>query len=60
MLALIIYSWVPITDSDPTNCGRPQAYDADKQWKGKKVVIVSVPGLWLSFFSERSGQDQDQ
>ncbi|KAF2666319.1 Redoxin [Microthyrium microscopicum] len=40
------FDWVPITDSDPTNCGRPQEYDASKQWAGKKVVLVSVPGAF--------------
>jgi alkyl hydroperoxide reductase 1 len=43
-LTVTYYSWVPITDSDPTNCGRPQPYEASKNWDGKKVVIVSVPG----------------
>jgi hypothetical protein len=37
-------SWVPITDSDPTSCGRPQEYDASKNWAGKKVILISVPG----------------
>jgi len=42
----IQFDWVPITDPDPTVCGRPQLYDADKEWKDKKVVIVSVPGAF--------------
>jgi len=37
-------SWAPILDEDPTVCGIPQMYDANKEWAGKKVVIVSVPG----------------
>ena len=36
--------WAPITDPDPTACGRPQSYDASKEFAGKKVVLVSVPG----------------
>jgi hypothetical protein len=39
-----LYRWAPITDSDPTACGLPQLYDASKEWKGKKVVLFSVPG----------------
>ena len=38
--------WAPITDADPTACGRPQEYDASKEWAGKKVVLVSVPGAF--------------
>lgn len=38
------HRWAPITDDDPTSCGRPQEYDADKEFKGKKVVLISVPG----------------
>jgi len=40
------FEWVPITDPDPTACGMPQVYDANKEWEGKKVVIVSVPGAF--------------
>merc|ERR1712036_145244 len=40
------FDWVPITDSDPTSCGRPQEYDANKNWAGKKVVLISVPGAF--------------
>jgi len=40
------FDWVPITNDDPTVCGIPQEYDANKEWKGKKVVIVSVPGAF--------------
>ncbi|KAF2177180.1 Redoxin [Zopfia rhizophila CBS 207.26] len=42
----IKFEWVPITDSDPTNCGRPQEYNASKEWAGKKVVLFSVPGAF--------------
>ncbi|KAF2005215.1 Redoxin [Amniculicola lignicola CBS 123094] len=40
------FEWAPITDSDPTACGLPQAYDASKEFAGKKVVLVSVPGAF--------------
>ncbi|GAM89613.1 hypothetical protein ANO11243_076520 [Dothideomycetidae sp. 11243] len=40
------FDWVPILDSDPTQCGRPQPYDASKEFKNKKVVLVSVPGAF--------------
>jgi alkyl hydroperoxide reductase 1 len=43
---LTIPRWAPITDADPTACGRPQEYDASKEWAGKKVVLVSVPGAF--------------
>jgi alkyl hydroperoxide reductase 1 len=39
-----MFRWAPITDDDPTVCGRPQEYDASKEWKEKKVVLFSVPG----------------
>jgi alkyl hydroperoxide reductase 1 len=38
--------WAPITDSDPTACGRPQEYNASKEWANKKVVLFSVPGAF--------------
>jgi len=40
------FEWAPITESDPTVCGRPQEYDASKEWSGKKVVLFSVPGAF--------------
>nr|POE79443.1 putative peroxiredoxin pmp20 [Quercus suber] len=40
------FEWAPITDPDPTACGRPQTYDASKEFAGKKVVLVSVPGAF--------------
>lgn len=43
---LTAHRWAPITDADPTACGRPQEYDASKEWAGKKVVLVSVPGAF--------------
>ena len=42
------FRWAPITDDDPTACGKPQEYDASKEWKGKKVVLFSVPGAFDS------------
>lgn len=27
-------------------CGRPQEFDVNKEFAGKKVVLVSVPGMW--------------
>lgn len=41
-----VFRWAPITDADPTACGIPQLYDASKEFAGKKVVIVSVPGAF--------------
>jgi alkyl hydroperoxide reductase 1 len=40
------FGWAPIMDEDPTVCGIPQLYDANKEWAGKKVVIVAVPGMF--------------
>ncbi|OCK86839.1 Redoxin [Cenococcum geophilum 1.58] len=40
------FDWAPITDDDPTACGRPQEYDASKEFKAKKVVLFSVPGAF--------------
>jgi len=40
------FQWAPITDSDPTACGLPQQYDASTTFKGKKVVLFSVPGAF--------------
>lgn len=39
-------SYVPIKNDDPTLAGSPQEYEASKEWKGKKVVLVSVPGAF--------------
>lgn len=38
--------YAPITDPNPTACGIPEEFDASKEFKGKKVVLVSVPGAF--------------
>ncbi|KAB2579253.1 hypothetical protein BFW01_g11416 [Lasiodiplodia theobromae] len=40
------FTWAPILEEDPTVCGRPQEFDANKEFAGKKVVLVSVPGAF--------------
>jgi len=40
------FEWAPITDPDPTVCGMPQEFDASKEFQGKRVVLVSVPGAF--------------
>ncbi|KAL1583883.1 hypothetical protein WHR41_07118 [Cladosporium halotolerans] len=40
------FDWAPITDPNPTACGLPQSYDASKEFAGKRVVLVSVPGAF--------------
>ncbi|KAK5174901.1 uncharacterized protein LTR77_000037 [Saxophila tyrrhenica] len=40
------FEWAPIDTGDPTSCSMPQDYDASKEWKGKRVVLVSVPGAF--------------
>ncbi|KAK3699706.1 hypothetical protein LTR37_016311 [Vermiconidia calcicola] len=40
------FEWAPIEGPDATVISMPQEYDADKEWKGKKVVLVSVPGAF--------------
>lgn len=37
--------WLPELDSQKV-CGTPQRFQAHDRWKGKKVVIVSVPGAF--------------
>lgn len=51
--------WAPITESDPTVCGRPQEYDASKEWKNKKVVLFSVPGMPFPILYTRQRVDSD-
>ncbi|GAB7352574.1 hypothetical protein MBLNU459_g2958t1 [Dothideomycetes sp. NU459] len=36
------FDWAPALDDDSV-CGRPQEFDASKEFKGKKIVLVSVP-----------------
>ncbi|KAF2479569.1 peroxiredoxin-2D [Neohortaea acidophila] len=40
------FEYAPIQDADPTSCGVPQTYNASEEFKGKKFVIVSVPGAF--------------
>ena len=40
------FEWAPIDNAEPTATSMPQEYDASKEWKGKKVVLVSVPGAF--------------
>ncbi|KAK3068512.1 hypothetical protein LTR53_007787 [Teratosphaeriaceae sp. CCFEE 6253] len=40
------FEHAPITDPDPKACGMPHEFDASKEFKGKKVVLVSVPGAF--------------
>jgi len=44
----VSFSYVPVSsdNSDITSCGIPQKYDASKEFKNKKVVLVSVPGAF--------------
>ncbi|KAF2722168.1 Redoxin [Polychaeton citri CBS 116435] len=42
----VAFIWAPITSDDATVCGIPQDFEADKEFTGKKVVIVSVPGAF--------------
>jgi alkyl hydroperoxide reductase 1 len=42
--------YIPWTEEkgDITSCGIPVPYNASKEWADKKVVLFSVPGLFLS------------
>jgi alkyl hydroperoxide reductase 1 len=44
----VTFNYVPATPDtgDVTVCGRPQPYDASKEFKDKKVVLFSVPGAF--------------
>ncbi|KAL1599646.1 hypothetical protein SLS60_007449 [Paraconiothyrium brasiliense] len=42
----VVLDWVPIKNQDPTLAGTPQDYNASSEWKGKRVVLVSVPGAF--------------
>ena len=44
MTELVRYA--PIKNSDPTSPGMPQEYNASEEFKGKKVILVSVPGAF--------------
>ena len=43
---MVVPRWAPIESPDPTSCSMPQEYDASKEFKGKKVVLISVPGAF--------------
>ncbi|KAI9674588.1 MAG: hypothetical protein M1829_003670 [Trizodia sp. TS-e1964] len=45
------FTYIPSTDDKV--CGSPIDYDASKEFKEKKVVIVSVPGAFTPTCSER-------
>ena len=40
------FRYIPWTDEaqEVTSCGIPIAYNASKEWAGKKVVLFSMPG----------------
>ncbi|OTA56826.1 putative peroxisomal membrane protein [Hypoxylon sp. EC38] len=44
----VSFTYVPYTPetSDVTACGLPVKYDASKEFKNKKVVLVAVPGAF--------------
>ncbi|KAF2839875.1 AhpC/TSA family protein-like protein [Patellaria atrata CBS 101060] len=42
----VVFDWVPIENDDPLLCGVPQNYNASKEFAGKKVVLISVPGAF--------------
>lgn len=42
----VVFDHVPIKNDDATLAGTPQDYNASQEWKGKKVVLVSVPGAF--------------
>lgn len=47
--------YIPWSDEskEVTSCGIPIAYNASKEWAGKKVVLFSVPGAFTPTCSER-------
>ncbi|KAF2092494.1 Redoxin [Rhizodiscina lignyota] len=42
----VVFTWAPYADLDATACGRPEDFNASEAFKGKKVVLVSVPGAF--------------
>ncbi|KAK4244018.1 putative peroxiredoxin pmp20 [Corynascus novoguineensis] len=50
----VAFTYVPPTGSlDLTVCGRPIGYDASKEFKNKKVVLVAVPGAFTPTCQEQ-------
>merc|ERR1712227_865516 len=37
--------WAPELDSGEV-CGVPTSFETHKEWKGKKIVVVSIPGAY--------------
>lgn len=37
--------WTPELDSGAV-CGIPTSFETHKEWKGKKIVVVSIPGAY--------------
>ncbi|KOS18205.1 putative peroxiredoxin [Escovopsis weberi] len=44
----VSFSYIPVTPEtiEVTSCGIPQTFEASKEFKNKKVVLVSVPGAF--------------
>ncbi|KAL2018292.1 hypothetical protein VTK56DRAFT_996 [Thermocarpiscus australiensis] len=50
----VVFSYVPPTGTlDLTVCGRPIVYNASKEFKLKKVVLVGVPGAFTPTCQEQ-------
>ncbi|KAI0133719.1 Redoxin [Xylariales sp. AK1849] len=51
----VTFSYVPYTDekSDINACGIPINFEASKEFSGKRVVLVSVPGAFTGTCSEK-------
>ncbi|KAI7621299.1 hypothetical protein KC346_g3694, partial [Hortaea werneckii] len=42
----VVFSYAPIENDDAKACSMPAPFKASEEFKGKKVVIVSVPGAF--------------